>query len=254
MVTRPRGQAGELVNLLRGRGARTLLAPAIALSPSPPGDLDRAVEEAAGGNFAWILFTSANGVEAVFDRLAAKGLALPAGASLVGAVGEGTARALRERGIEPALVPATFTTYALSRAMPRGAGSVLLARADVAPEGMEAAVARKGWTPVRVDAYRTAPARGLPATALAALAGGRVDVVTFTSASTVDGFLRLASSALRGGAALPAFVCIGPVTARAVRDAGFPVASVASPHTIEGLVAAVERAVATAGRRAREAG
>jgi uroporphyrinogen-III synthase len=117
---------------------------------------------------------------------------------------------------------------------------VLCARADVAPEGLEDALAAKGWTPLRVDAYRTRIPRSLPAEARAALRAGTVDAVTFTSASTVRGFVRLVGAA-KGN---PKVVCIGPVTAREARDHGFRVHAVARPHTLEGLVAALERALA----------
>jgi uroporphyrinogen III methyltransferase / synthase len=96
---------------------------------------------------------------------------------------------------------------------------------------------------VRVEAYRTVFATSLPREAREMLGRGEVDAVTFTSASTVRGFVNA-----RGGEALrgpsggpPKVVCIGPVTAAAARDAGLRPAAVAKPHTIEGLVAALER-------------
>ena len=101
------------------------------------------------------------------------------------------------------------------------------------------ALERKGWRPTRVEAYRTRMARSLPAEARVALRGGEVDAVTFTSASTVRGFVG-AIGAVKGS---PKVVAIGPVTAREVRAHGLHVHAVASPHTIEGLVAAVERAL-----------
>ena len=161
----------------------------------------------------------------------------------VAAVGEGTAEAVREFGVRPDLVPRSFTTASLARAFPRGAGRVLLARADIAPDALDDAVAAKGWTPVRVDAYRTRPVRSLPSSVTRSLRAGSVDVVTFTSASTVDGFMSSVRRALGPRTALPPAVCIGPVTSRAAREAGLRVAAVARPHTIQGLVAAVGRAV-----------
>jgi uroporphyrinogen-III synthase len=80
--------------------------------------------------------------------------------------------------------------------------------------------------------------RSLPREARAALTEGRVDALAFTSASTVDGFVRVAG-VVRG----PRVACIGPVTARAARTAGFKVHAVARPHTIEGLVEGLERAL-----------
>ena len=157
------------------------------------------------------------------------------------AVGDGTAERFRRWSRrDPDLVPKAFTTAALGRAFPKGIGRVLTPRADVAPEGLEDAIARKGWTPTRVDAYRTRIPRSLPAEARAALRSGGVDAVTFTSASTVRGFVR-AMGVVKGN---PRVVCIGPVTAREARGHGLRVHAVADPHTVDGLVAAVERALA----------
>jgi uroporphyrinogen-III synthase len=231
LVTRPRAQGDELARLLEERGATAVLAPTIELYPADDlEELARSVVGLAEGRFSWLVVTSRAGVEA----LARAGMG-PIEAS-VAAVGEGTARALRDRGVEPAVVPSTYTTEALAEAMPEGRGEVLLARADIAPDGLEDALAAKGWTPVRVDAYRTAPARELPEEARRLLDEGEVDAITFTSASTVDGFVALAGP-IRG----PKVACIGPVTAERARRAGLPVDAVAEPHTIEGLVAALER-------------
>jgi uroporphyrinogen-III synthase len=108
-------------------------------------------------------------------------------------------------------------------------------------------LAAKGWTPTRVDAYRTTFPRSLPVETRAALRAGEVDAITFTSASTVRGFIgALGSTGLRGR---PKVVCIGPVTAREARTHGLTVHAVADPHTTDGLVAALER-VFTPRRRA----
>jgi len=239
LVTRPLGRGGELGRLLRERGATAVAAPTIDLHPAEDHEeLARSVVGLAEGRFSWLVVTSRAGVEA----LARAGLG-PVEAN-VAAVGEGTARALRERGVEPALVPSIYTTEALADAMPEGTGEVLLARADIAPDGLEDALAAKGWTPVRVDAYRTALARELPQEARQLLDEGGVDAVTFTSASTVEGFAALARPAR-----WPRVVCIGPVTAERARREGIPVDAVAEPHTIEGLVAALERVL---GRSSKE--
>jgi uroporphyrinogen III methyltransferase/synthase len=252
VVTRPREQSGELAMMLDARGGHALLAPAIELSPAPPGELEAAVRDLAAGGFDWVLLTSRAGVDALLAQAGAIG-ATPQEAlqARVAAIGKGTAEALRARGVEPDLVPETFTTFALGRALPRGTGRVLLARADIAPGELEGAVASKGWTPVRVDAYHTRLAHRLPAEVARALQAGEVDAVTFTSVSTVHGFLRGLEGSGVELASWPTIACIGPVTARAVTDAGLEVAGVASPHTIEGLVEALEHAVAAHGERSR---
>jgi uroporphyrinogen-III synthase len=108
----------------------------------------------------------------------------------------------------------------------------------------------KGWSPLRVEAYRTRLVRVLPPDARAALEEGRAQAITFTSASTVRGFVNAAPTV--SGA--PRIVCIGPVTAREARGHGFVVAAVARPHTIEGVVAALERALAPRPRSSSRGG
>jgi uroporphyrinogen-III synthase len=251
LVTRPQDQAAGLSTRLRELGATPIEGPTIRIEMSDPGGpLDDAVRDAAAGRFAWVVFTSAAGVAAWFERAQALGEADPR--ARLAAVGDGTAEALRGRGLEPELVPDTFTTAALGDAFPRGEGSVLLARADRAGTRLDDTLREKGWTPVPVEAYRTRLADELPEAARRVLDGDEVDGIVFTSASTVEGFVRArgaAGSAVRGSERAERtwgraqVVCIGPVTADAARAAGFEVAAVAVPHTIEGVVEALRRAL-----------
>ena len=235
MVTRPRPEADDLARRLERLGATAIVAPAIELAPVRSAALTKALRELAEGAFSWVTLTSPRTVD-VLAELTPRQLR-----ANVAAVGEGTAEAFRRWSRREAdLVPKAFTTEALGRAFPRGVGRVLTPRADVAPEGLEDALARKGWTTTRVDAYRTRMPRSLPPEARTALRLGAVDAVTFTSASTVRGFVR-ALGVVKGN---PRVVCIGPVTAREAREHGLSVHAVANPHTIDGLVAAVERVLA----------
>jgi uroporphyrinogen-III synthase len=236
VVTRPAEHAAPLVRALERRGARVLLAPTIRLVPARSAALTAALRELAAGRFDWITLTSVATVDVLRDRLDSPREVR----ARVAVIGEGTASAFRRWARrDPDLRPSTFTTAALARAFPRGSGRVLCARADIAPEGLEAALARKGWEAVRVDAYRTVLAASLPRRARDALRRGEVDAVTFTSASTVRGFVR----ALGGAKGSPKVISIGPVTSAAAREAGLRPAAVAEPHTIDGLVAALERAL-----------
>jgi uroporphyrinogen III methyltransferase/synthase len=242
LVTRPVDQTAALVRQLERRGARVLVAPTIRLVPARSAALTAALKELAAGRFDWITLTSAATVDVLRERLTSPRDVR----AQVAAIGEGTAAAFRHWARrDPDLLPATFTTAALARAFPRGSGRVLCARADIAPEGLEDALARKGWEPFRVDAYRTIFASSLPRKARDALRGREVDAVTFTSASTVRGFVSArGAGVIRGpSGGPPKMVCIGPVTAAAARAAGLRPAAVAKPHTIEGLVAALERAL-----------
>jgi uroporphyrinogen-III synthase len=249
LVTRPPEQSEQLSRLLRERGGAVISAPTIELVPASTRTLDRAARELASGGFEWALFTSRAGVEAIASALSRSGKAFDDIQSRLAAVGEGTARALRTFGVEPDVVPSTFTTSDLGNAMPPGSGRVLLARADIAAKGLEEALIKKGWTPVRVDAYRTRLVSRLPDAAAQALRRGSVDAITFTSASTVRGFMAAAGSMPMEGVKLPPAVCIGPITASEARGAGLEVVAVAGPHTIEGLVAALESALGSPGRK-----
>ena len=232
LVTRPRDHSRSLLALLRQRGGRPLLAPTVEIVPARSAALTRALRALAAGEFEWVTLTS----RATVDVLRARSRPSDVKAN-VAAIGDGTAEAFaRWARRRPELVPATFTTRALASEFPVGSGRVLCARADIAPPGLEDALAAKGWTPERVDAYRTRLPRSLPAEARAALRGGSVDAITFTSASTVRGF----AGAARVVNGEPKIVCIGPVTSEEARAHGLVVAAVAEPHTVEGLVAAIE--------------
>jgi uroporphyrinogen-III synthase len=234
VVTRPADQAAALVGMLEARGAHAIVAPSIRIAPIRSAALTRALRELETGGFDWITLTSRATVDELSNRLSSP----DAVRAKVAAIGDGTADAFRSwahRDVD--LQPATFTTASLARAFPRGRGRVLCARADIAPPGLEDALAARGWAPTRVDAYRTVFPRSLPPEARAAMRASRVDAITFTSASTVRGFVG-ALGPMKGA---PKVVCIGPITAKAARAHGLTVHAVANPHTIEGVVAAVER-------------
>jgi uroporphyrinogen-III synthase len=237
VVTRPEGEAATLTDLLRARGATVLEAPAIRILPAEDsGPLDEAAADLGEGGFAWVVFSSPRAVDAVFERMDALGYRRGM-AAMIAAVGPATAAALVEGGAHVHLVADPYTTDALAEQFPSGRGRVLLPRADIAPAGLEDRLAAKGWTPVRVVAYRTGLSATLPDDVERALADGSVDAIAFTSASTVRGLASLT------GHREPVAVCIGPVTARAAREEGFRVAAVADPHTVEGLAAAVVSAI-----------
>ncbi len=234
VVTRPAERSAKLVKMLEDRGAHAIVAPAIEVKPARSAALTTALKDLAAGRFAWIVLTSPATVAMLGERLGS-----PAEVrARVAAIGDGTADAYRRYAHrDPEHVAGTFTTVGLARSFPRGEGRVLCARADIAPEGLEDALAAKGWTPTRVDAYRTVFPKALPKEARDALAAGEVDAVTFTSASTVRGFV----GALGSVKGTPKVVSIGPVTSKEARAHGFRVHAVADPHTTEGLVTALER-------------
>jgi uroporphyrinogen III methyltransferase/synthase len=248
LVPRARDQAGDFSALLRARGAEPLEVPTIEIRPvASTAELDRAVGDLAAGRFDWVVLTSVNGVAAVRDRAEALGHG-PAAVTTakVAAVGPATEAALRRWGVEPDLVPEVATTAALgaafaARPAASGSGRVLLARADLANPELAATLRDKGWAASEVVAYHTVPVGALDPAARRRLDGGEVDWVAFTASSTVTGFLRGYGGPPPPGVRVAA---IGPVTAGTARSAGIRVAATAADHTIGGLVAAIEHAVA----------
>jgi len=242
LVTRPAEESERLVRLLASRGGSALAAPTVAIVPGGAG-LDAALDRLASGGYDWVTLTSRATVRIMSGRIDPSSLR-----ARVAAVGEATADAFREwAGRPPDLTPRVFETVALAAAFPPGRGRVLCLRADIAPPGLEDALRSKGWTARRVTAYRTVLARRFEPDVRDALVQGRVDAVTFTSASTVRGFARAAAGLPVTPAGRLRVACIGPVTAREARSLGYRVHAVARPHTTEGLVDAVERALRRGG-------
>jgi uroporphyrinogen-III synthase len=253
VVTRARAPAGALTALLRRAGADPIDAPAIRIAPPEDlGPLERAIDGLDG--YEWLLFTSQNAVAAFMERLAARGRS-PAHVRRLrlAVIGPATARALDAYGLVPAVAPQRFVAEALVDAVaealaahPASRGArMLLPRAAEArstlPEGLRALGARVDVVPV----YRVEVEREQSPHNLARVFDAPVDAVTFTSPSTVRGFLELAGMRPAGPRTVPGsalVACIGPVTAAAAAARGLRVDVIAKRYTIPGLVEAlVER-------------
>ncbi|HYV58829.1 MAG TPA: uroporphyrinogen-III C-methyltransferase [Acidimicrobiia bacterium] len=233
VVTRAREQASELRRRLEALGAEVVELPAITIEPlafDVP-ELDR---------YRWLVFTSANGVAAFFDRgLAPARLDARALAGLrVAAIGPGTTAALAERGVRADLVPERFVAEALLEAFPpatAGDERVLLARAEHARDVLPAGLAERGYAVDVLPVYRTVTASP-DADALERVRRGDVDALTFTSSSTVTNLCDLLGGA---PAPQPLVVSIGPVTSKTAMERGLRVDVEAAEHTIDGLVDAL---------------
>ncbi|HXA29882.1 MAG TPA: uroporphyrinogen-III C-methyltransferase [Candidatus Angelobacter sp.] len=257
VVTRARAQASGFLERLRSMGADAVELPVIAVEPTvEQRDLDIALEDLAAapglGRASWAVFTSANAVELLWDAVerAGRDARIFVGTRIV-AIGPETAAALWRHGLRADVVPAEYVAEAVAEAMIAegvAGARVWLPRAamarDVLPDRLRDAGAEVDVLPL----YRTV----LPADAReqlhALLDGGAVDAVTFTSSSTVQHFLdALGDRAFPDGAIA---ACIGPVTARTARDAGLPVAVVATEYTTAGLAAALAAHFAAQPRQA----
>ncbi|HSY01623.1 MAG TPA: uroporphyrinogen-III synthase [Acidobacteriaceae bacterium] len=248
LVTRARHQAGRLAEALRQVGAEVVEIPAIAIVPPDSyAELDRALGNLA--QYAWLIVTSANAVEALRARLAVVGIPAEALAHLkIAAVGSATAAALRELGLAVAVTPAEYVAESLVEAVGSRADGqrVLLARAAVARDVIPDALRTRGATVDVVDAYRTViPEESVTAIRTIFGPNGRVpDAATFTSSSTVTNFAALLRAADVVAPAGMKTVSIGPVTSGTLRELGWEPAAEADPHDLAGLVAAVTNALA----------
>ncbi len=241
LVTRPRGQAGDMVRRLEELGAAVSLLPAVEIGePADWGPTDRALAELA--SYRWLVFTSVNGVEAFLGRLRRTGRDLRAlGAVQLAAIGPATADALRAYHLEPDLVPETYTSEGLAAALKeRAAGQrVLLARADRGREVLRSELAAVAAVE-QVAVYSQRDAE-IDAKTLAPLREGKMDFVTLTSSNIARALVQALDEEALGQvrAGKVRLVTISAVTSAAVRELGLPVAAEAREATAEGVVQAL---------------
>jgi len=240
IVTRPRKQAGELIDLLAQHGAVPLAFPTIEIHPpSNLSGLDTAIQQL--DRYDWLVFTSHNGVASFWDRLQAAGKTAHALAHLsVAAIGPATTFALASHGITPRVIPGEFVAEALLDEIPDVHGKhILIPRAQEARPVLVDGLRSRGAVVDEIPVYQTLTARSDPQL-LAEIRAG-VDAVTFTSSSTVRGFVDLVGpemvEKIKSDSCLVA--CIGPVTALTARENGLEVRVVAAEYTGRGLVQAL---------------
>jgi len=240
VVTRAASQAAPLIALLEAAGAEALVFPTIEIvDPEDFGPVDDAIRQI--DVYSWAVFTSTNGVERFFARMAEVDKDARALHGLrIAAVGPATAEALGQHGIRPDFVPDEYVGEGVLEGLcVRGVGQgtrVLLPRALEAREVLPAELSARGARVDVVPVYRTVPGAGDPEV-LERLRAGEADAVTFTSSSTVRHFVRLT-----GGVDLSDVViaCIGPITAATAREHGLTVTVEPEEYTVPALVAALE--------------
>src|SRR5947209_5156196 len=235
VVTRARAQSSGLSAKLKLLGADVVEAPAIRIEPRPPEELDTRV--ARIGDYALVCLTSPNGAAILLEALERAGRdARALAACVVAAIGPGTARELRRRGIRADVIPERSIAEALVEALagtPVEGRRVLVARAAEARDVLPRALAERG-ADVDVLALYDTVAEQLGDDARQAAAAA--DYVTFTSSSTVRYFVEAMDGSLPTH---PRTVSIGPVTSAAARAAGLRVDAEATRHDIDGLVDAL---------------
>lgn len=238
VVTRPVAQSGEICGLLEGAGAVPVLVPTIAIAaPSSFEPLDRALR--SGEAYDWIVFTSANGVRSVLERLADLGLEPPYLAGLrLAAVGPATRRVLTDAGLSVAAMPTDSGADAIPEALGDVRGvRILLPRSDLADATLPESLRARGARVDAVAAY-VCVTRPLTNANLEALAAG-VDAFTFASPSAIRGLLEGGSPDVTSALEQGVVATIGPVTSEAARVLGVRVDVEAVESTSRGLVEAL---------------
>ena len=234
LITRPRAQADSFALGLKAAGFEPVYFPVIEIrSIADNPQLDRALQNL--DQYDWVIFTSVNGVQVVFDHLhGAKGPFRPHFA----AIGPKTAQALKSHGVRPDFVPPEYVAEAILPGLGELDGKwVLLPRAEIARKVLPEAIAANGGIAHEIAVYRTLPASPDPE-GLAALRAG-VDVVTLTSPSAVQNFVAIARYNGLDPLKLPGkpyIACIGPITEAAAREEGLTDLLAATEYTTQGLV------------------
>jgi len=253
LVGRARRQASALSAELRRRGADVIEIPFIEIrKPRSYGLLDTALRNLA--TYDWLILTSVNGVEAMWERIATLRVGKAAFKHLqIGAIGPATRQAIEMNGLKVNVVPREYVAESVVRSLRnRVKGKrVLLVRAKVARDVIPRDLRAAGAKVKVVEAYETVVPHASRARLCAVLRSPRrrPDVITFTSSSTVRNFVTLlanpkgprartrlgSSNQLKG----IRFASIGPVTSSTLREFSLPVHIEAKEYTIPGLVQAI---------------
>lgn len=241
VVTRTRQQASELSGRLEALGAEVVEFATIRIEP--PEDLTPLRQSVRNlEHYDWIIFTSANGVESFFRELHLQGFdSRRFGTLKVCAIGPATSFKLAERGIAADLMPEKFVAEAVLDAFSETEDlqgkRILLPRADIARDALPAGLEKLGAKVDQVEAYRTVIDDRLAGKVPEKLEKGEVDMVTFTSSSTVTNFCKLMGpSRLKQIKGLMYLASIGPITTETIRANGLSEDVAAEVHTIPGLV------------------
>ncbi|WP_455377398.1 uroporphyrinogen-III synthase, partial [Petrachloros mirabilis] len=246
VVTRASEQASEFSRLLEAYGAEPIEAPTIQIRPPVSWQaIDRAIVNLA--EYSWLIFTSVNGVKPFMRRLRE---ACKDGRALahlqICTIGPRTADEVGAHGLIPDVVPSEYQAEGVLAALAgydlRGK-KVLIPRAEVAREVLPDQLRMRGAKVDVVPVYRTvAPAEDLSGLR-SQLEAARIDVLTFTSSSTVRNFVELSggAEAARRLALRTCVACIGPITAQTAEECGLPVTIMASENTVPALAEAIVR-------------
>jgi uroporphyrinogen-III synthase len=244
VITRAVSQSAQLSEELTARGARVISLPLVSFAPPEDYDrLDAALSRME--SFDWIIFTSANAVQAVQSRNQALGRSPNRAQKTprVAVVGPATAEAAEKSGFSVDYTASIHSGIALADELGEQVRnhSVFLPRSDRANPDLPQALRRNGANVTEVIAYRTLPPSGGERANINESLSGGVDGILFFSPSAAQSFVELVDpqrlESLQGRAVM---VAVGPVTAEALRAAGLQRIAWAADTTTKAIVEALE--------------
>lgn len=240
LVTRPKQRSSHTAELLREKGAEVLELPSIkTVALEDQSLLSGALDQISG--YQWLVFTSPTGVEVFFDYLIIqkKDIRCLSGIKLA-AIGQGTAKALEQRGLQVDLVPEVYDGEALGKALAEileGGEKILIPRASIGNESLPALLREAGAEVDDIPIYETVYERSPLIDLKKELEQGNINCVVFTSASTVKGFVESTAGADYSGVVA---ACIGKQTKAAADQFGMKT-YMSEKATINHLIALVEK-------------
>ena len=243
VVTRARAQASDLVDKLSDLGAECLECPTIKVVPPDDwGHLDAAIDNLE--TYDWLIFTSVNGVSYFFERLYEKGLDVRAVKDVrTAAIGPATAKRLGDFGLKSDIIPKTYQAESVVEAFEKEdmeEKRVLLPRAKEARPILPVELVKLGAVVNEITAYQTEQASENLDLVIKRLEEGSIDIVTFTSSSTVKNFKALLpDDRFESLIENVAVASIGPITTDTAKELGFKVDITAKDFTIPGLCEAI---------------
>ena len=243
VITRARVQAGRLARAIEQLGGEAIEFPTIAIEPAVDlARLDDAIMSLV--RYDWLIFTSANAANIFFERMAQLNVNARQLATMqIAAIGPETAKIVTAGGVNNCLVPPTYQAEGILDMLQPNAVQgtrVLIPRAAKAREVLPETLRRWGAQVDVIEAYCTVLPKSDAGKLQAALERGEIDMITFTSSSTVANFAQIFDGrSLADILGKTPIACIGPITESTVRDLGGVAAVTAGEFTTAGLVHAI---------------
>tara|TARA_Y100000590_G_scaffold431952_1_gene547333 strand:- start:17718 stop:18488 length:771 start_codon:yes stop_codon:yes gene_type:complete len=240
LVPRASNQAGELSTIIRSKGGNPIEIPVIKITPTKHiDDLDRGIRSL--DTYDWVVFSSVNGVKGVFERIFAMGLNTGIfGSTKIGAIGPATSKALSDYGVDVDLEPLRYISESMVAEFANIGvkdNSILHFSAETTRNVLYEGLTRAGALVTQIAVYSTSTKTESRPMLAKVMTNDRIDIITFTSSSSVIGFLELLDG--RNTLVNVIIACIGPITADTAIKNGLDVHVVAKVSTISGLISDV---------------